>query len=374
MSNSADRHSWAQTGAEEVADRVFRIPLPMPQDGLRAVNVYVIVGDDRITLIDSGWAVASSRDALAVGLGRLEKSFADIRQFLVTHAHADHYAQASVLREEIGARISIGGDERPNFEQTLRNIRAGESPKRTETLRRAGAIELLSLLSRPTSTKPELARQWQAPDEWLEEGIEVVAEDRRLRVVPTPGHTRGHVVFHEEQAKLLFSGDHILPHITPSIGLDVASSTWPLRDYIDSLKLIKSRPDAALLPAHGPVRASAHLRADELISHHEIRLNAALRAVKSGASTAFEVAKILKWTYHESSLDELNPQHQSMAVGEAMAHLDVLVLFGVIYSDKDLDGIEHYRSDRPEGCPDQIRLARGREEGDFLAAPTDHGR
>src|SRR5262249_4374792 len=152
----------------------------------------------------------TSRDALTRGLGRLNKSLTDIRQFLVTHLHPDHYAQASFLRPEIGAVISLGEDERPSLETVLRGF-AGEprSDPRTTTLERAGADELRAKLAPFPRSGPEMARQWQPPDTWLTGGAVLEVEHRSLRVVPTPGHTRGHVVFHDEQERLLFSGDHI---------------------------------------------------------------------------------------------------------------------------------------------------------------------
>ena len=336
-----DRHQWAEPVVEEVADRVFRIPLPLQNDGLRAVNVYAIVGDDGISVIDSGWAVPKSRDALVLALGRLNRGLTDIRQFLVTHLHPDHYAQASVLRPEIGSRISLGEGERPSLESVLHRFAVGDqTDPQTAALRRAGADELLAALAPKRLLRPDGVREWQPPDEWLTEGV-VTAESRRLTVVPTPGHTRGHVVYHDEQDRLLFSGDHILPQITPSLGLESTSLPWPLRDYMDSLRLIKQRPDAALLPAHGPVWDSAHRRADQLLAHHEDRLNASLLAVQAGASTGYQVAQRLEWTYHLLRLDELNVDNQAMAVRETLAHLDVLVLDGAL-TVKPEDGVEHF--------------------------------
>ena len=335
-----DRHSWAKSVIEEVADGVFRIPLPMPNDGLRAVNVYAILGDEGLWVIDSGWAIPSSREALTAGLARLSRTPHDVRQFLVTHLHPDHYAQASVLRPETGSTISLGEGERASLEAMLIGIASNErADPRERSLERAGAAELLAQLPPFPGRAPDAALAWQPPDHWLPDAATVEAENRRLRVVATPGHTAGHVVYHDEQDRLLFSGDHILPQITPSLGLEGKSSPWPLRDYMDSLRLIKSRPDATLLPAHGPVWDSAHRRADQLLAHHEDRLNASLAAVQAGASTGWEVASRLKWTYHLLALDELNLANQSMAVRETMAHLDVLVLEGRL-SMKPEDGVD----------------------------------
>ena len=49
---------WADEGAWPAAPGVHRIPLPLPTDGLRAVNVYAIETDGAeggLTLVDGGW-------------------------------------------------------------------------------------------------------------------------------------------------------------------------------------------------------------------------------------------------------------------------------------------------------------------------------
>ena len=71
----------------------------------------------------------------------------------------------------------------------------------------------------------------------------------------TPGHTRGHLVFQDRATGLLFAGDHVLPHITPSIGFEGGAVDFPLRDYLESLRLVRAHAGRRLLPAHGPVTA-----------------------------------------------------------------------------------------------------------------------
>ncbi len=70
-------------------------------------------------------------------------------------------------------------------------------------------------------------------------------------MLATPGHTRGHIVLRDDAAGVLYAGDHILPHITPPIGLERAPEPAPLHSYLASLQLVRDRPDLVLLPAHG---------------------------------------------------------------------------------------------------------------------------
>jgi glyoxylase-like metal-dependent hydrolase (beta-lactamase superfamily II) len=149
-------------------------------------------------------------------------------------------------------------------------------------------------------------------------------------------------VFYDSGAGALFAGDHVLPHITPSIGFEFPPAESPLRDYLDSLRLMRSLPDGVLLPAHGPVTPSVHTRVDELLDHHEQRLTESAKAVEQGADTAAEAARVLRWTRRRRHFDELDRLNQMLAVTETMSHLDVLVLRGWLTVSVAPDGVAHY--------------------------------
>jgi len=80
---------------------------------------------------------------------------------------------------------------------------------------------------------------------------------------------------------------------------------------------------------------------DELLDHHAVRLEAAQRAVSRGAATAFEVAGMLTWTRRERALADLDDYSQMLAVLEAAAHLDVLVVQHHLQA-REGDGITAY--------------------------------
>jgi glyoxylase-like metal-dependent hydrolase (beta-lactamase superfamily II) len=110
--DASTRDNWTEPGTFEVAPGIYRIPLPLPNDGLRAVNVYALTDGDDLMLIDSGWAIADARDVLDRGLDALGASARDVRRILVTHVHRDHYTQAVYLRREFGTRVGLGAGER----------------------------------------------------------------------------------------------------------------------------------------------------------------------------------------------------------------------------------------------------------------------
>jgi len=332
---------WTAPGVFRCAPGVHRIPLPLPNDGLRAVNVYAVEDGDGITLVDSGWALSEARDLLETALKTLGAGFGDVRRFLVTHSHRDHYTQAVVLRHEFGMRVALGRGERSGLDIILSDRADGSANQRR--LARAGAHELLSRLG--AGPPPVDPTHWAPPDEWIDDGDEIVVgvgeRLRRLRAVATPGHTRGHVVFADEAADLLFSGDHVLPRITPSIALEPDPPANPLADFLTSLELMRSRPDAAMLPAHGPVGMRVHERVDELIAHHGVRLDASLAAVREGRRTASEVAAVLPWTRRGTALVDLDPFNAMLATLETASHLEVLVQRDVL-TRSEQDGVDHY--------------------------------
>ncbi|MDQ2955495.1 MAG: MBL fold metallo-hydrolase [Actinomycetota bacterium] len=347
MSDTAQtdsRTAWTEPGPEDLGGGVYRIPLPLPNDGLRAVNVYLMHTPDGLVLIDGGWSLAQSAELLRTSLRQLGFDLSEISRFLVTHLHRDHYTQAVALRREVGARVGLGDGERTSLTQVREWITSGQRVDDFQHLRRAGAQSLLdqvrALSPGGDQTNPA---DWELPDEWLTGGTELVVGERRLQVISTPGHTAGHLVFHDRQAKLLFAGDHVLPHITPSIGFEPVRTAFPLRDYLDSLKLMHTLPDARLLPAHGPVTASVHQRVTELLSHHEDRLDSSAAVVVAGAATAFEAANALAWTRRKRAFADLDLFNQILAVAETAAHLDVLVLQGRLNSAANLDGVAIYQ-------------------------------
>lgn len=335
MDATEDRHAWERPGAFEVGPGVHRIPLPLPGDALRAVNVYAISDGDGVVMVDGGWAMADATTLLESALDSIGYRLGDVREFLVTHMHRDHYTHAVVVRRLTGASVALGEGEQASME-AIRSMAPATGP---ENLYRAGAFELSTMSA--TWDRSAEADYYDLPDRWLDDGVEIPLQTRTLRVVATPGHTAGHVVFRDDAAGALFAGDHVLPHITPSIGLQPVRVESPLRDYLASLRIVLAMPDARLLPAHGPVTDSTHHRADELLAHHDRRLTETADAVAAGASTAFEVAGRLGWTRRRTALADLDLFNSILAVHETVAHLDVLVERGWL-SRTVVDRVAHY--------------------------------
>lgn len=344
ISPDSGRH-WADEGAWEVAEGVHRIPLPLPMDALKAINVYVVQGDDGLTLIDGGWSIPVARELLDTSLRSIGSGFGDIKRFLVTHVHRDHFTLATVLGHEYGAEVTLGEGERPALELLHRASREGldESPF-LAVLRTAGAEEIAEQWAAGPRDLPQTV-DWEFPDTWLAGDRTFDIGRRRLDAVHTPGHTPGHYVFADRAEGVLFSGDHVLPTITPSIGFTVPPADQPLGQFMASLARVRELPDLRILPAHGPVAPSSYQRVDELLAHHEDRLSLCLDSLRArGAATSLVVAKDLGWTRHERAFGELDVFSQGMAAMETKAHLDLLVARGQATAVDLPDGVVYRAS------------------------------
>ena len=347
--SQADRHAWAEPGLEDLGGGLYRIPLPLPGDALTAVNVYAIAGDDGVDLIDAGMALVQARERLTGALGELGFGLGDIRNFFITHIHQDHYTLAVELRTTLRGQISLGEGERTNM-AAIREVAAGRhEPGFIEMLPRMGAAELAAQIRRlgprPADILPRL--DWSDPDCWMADGALLDLRSRTLRVIHTPGHTQGHVVFHDEAGAALFAGDHVLPHITPSIGFQPAITRTALTDYLGSLRLMLELPDTRLLPAHGPVCESTHNRVNDLLAHHETRLEQTREAASGEPVTAFQAASAIPWTRRLRKFADLDPMSQLLAVGETAAHLEVLVVRGQLARRASVEGIDTYEVPAP---------------------------
>jgi len=318
----------------------------MPTDGLRANNAYILLpeaGDpDTVTVIDPGFPGPRSRERIVEGLATVGAELGDIGHLLVTHAHRDHYPMAVHLRDEGVGRVGIGRPEQPSLD-VLSRRQAGEPSPFLPLVRVAGAdqriIDFVAGMHAGVS-----ASDFALPDDWIEPGTTLGAGGRDLIAIHTPGHTRGHFVFHDVGAGVMFTGDHVLPHITPSIGFEEVPPRSPLGDFLTSLRLLRAGPDAAMMPGHGAVGDSVHRRVDQLLAHHDRRLEESLAAIGAGAETAYEVARAILWTGRARRYGDLDEFNSTLALLETHWHLTLLAERGMVQAVDETgpEGVRRY--------------------------------
>ena len=326
---------------EQVSDQLWRIQLPLPMRDLTSVNAYAIGANDRITLIDPGYASPESEDMLIAALYSVGYSVGDVERILVTHIHWDHYSQALRWQRQLGTCVYLGREEH----HAITAVEQAQGPYSDQValLHTAGAPALADDVQCVELEPYELDISAGPPDVWLDDGDRLDCGGRTLVSHATPGHTRGHFVFEIPDEGLLFTGDHVLPRITPSIGFEPRPDPYALTAYLRSLQLLLARPTNTMLPAHGPIGSDVKARVVELLSHHDRRLEEILGFVTAGHSTAYEVARQMHWTRKLRSVDDLNTVHAMSAVLEVLAHLEVLEAQGLVVA-MQLDQARMYRA------------------------------
>lgn len=313
---------------ENLGGGIWSIPVPIPDNPLRYVLVYVLETSDGVVVVDCGWNTDSAWEALVGGLSAIGLAPADVRGALITHIHPDHYGLAGRLRESSGAWVALHPADAALLPGRY-GVGIDEVVSRMRALLDAAGVPAHEA-SRLTSASLGIREfvDLVEPDVLLTGGSRAPLEGRRLDVIHTPGHSPGHVCFHDPDRGLLLSGDHLLPRITPTITVHVQQVANPLADYLDSLQRLRDLTVTEVLPAHEWRFRPMAARVEQLIRHHARRLEEILAIVTvADGVTAWEVAHRLAWSRPWDQLDDFL---RRAAVGEALAHLHLLSSRGLV--------------------------------------------
>lgn len=303
--------------ARSLGQGISIITLPLPFRSPPSVNAYVIEGSTGLTLIDCGVDSPECHQVLMEGMGALGLDPVSINTLVVSHLHPDHVGMAPRLAQQLGLR-------------TVMHKRAATLVGRyndTQDFRRRTA-DLADRHGVPPSARPAFVDigerpTWMPPidppDVTVDDGETIeVDHGRHLEVLFTPGHEPSHICLRDSLTGALFAGDHILPRITPHVGYDEMYDDV-LGDFLDSLLKIERLLVTITYPAHGVVVEHGSARAEQIILHHQRRLEGMLDAIEPIGSTAW---RVMERVFRPN----LSPMDQRLALRETIAHLEHLKL------------------------------------------------
>jgi len=299
---------------------------------------YVIEGDD-LTLVDPG--CYGSLTYLEQGLEALGRSLTDVTRIVVSHGHMDHDGSCPPVIRKSGAELwahEIYGfmlqADRGDVERGWRSeVQGFKDFENSETMTRVMEHRELNR---------DLVLDHPVTDELQAGG---------LTFYHTPGHSPDELCILFDQ--VLFSGDHILPLITPhpSVAMSYNSfqkslppaycssnDIYGLKALLTSLKrMALLEGDITVLPAHrafhrGQLNPIGVSRATEIMEHHRNRCYELTQVMKAGPKDLVTI------TREYFSDREVEAQNFFLAFTEVMAHIELMQEAGDISTNSGTSG------------------------------------
>lgn len=311
---------------DELFPGIIKIEVPLPKNPLRMLNAFLIKGEKRHLLIDNGFNRPDCLEAMNGALDSLGVAKKDL-DFFLTHLHADHCGLTADLCESPEAKIYASKLDGESINNTTRGPSYWTGFLRTMIPHGfcEEQVEELSKTHPAIRFCPSRALEFTTvvPGDVLEYG------PYKLQVIDAKGHTPGQVVLYEPGNRILVAADLILGDITPNI------QRWPgvkdsLGDFLNSLAAVEKMDIALTLPGHRSLVEDTRARINELYAHHARRLDEVREILRSGGpQQAYHVATQMTWDMR-GTWEEFPVPQKWFASGEALSHLDRLVVMGEV--------------------------------------------
>jgi len=310
----------------EVHPGIFEIFLPLPMRPT-IINVYLINCGREWTLIDTGMNTPDSMATLEEAFTQVGAKLEDLSVLIGTHHHVDHFGASDVIKKRGTAKVYLHAleAERVNRMLMYAGTSMGQRPESRSFFTSHGfpIDQFAPDGMRPTWMGTSTYSPCRHPDQFISDGDVIPVGERRFEVIWTPGHSPGHNVIYLRNEKVLIVGDHLLPKITPHVGIyPDGQGTNPLGDFIASQRKVQQFDVKLVLPAHGAIYQDHRHRANQLIQHHRYRQAEMLDLIKSEPHTAFEIAQQVFGN------EERPIYHVMAATFETLAHLELSYLEG----------------------------------------------
>lgn len=341
-----------------VADGIkwLRMPLPMALDH---INLYLVDAGDGWVIVDAGLRGSETRE-LWERIFASELDGKPVVGVLSTHMHPDHVGQAGWLCERwqvpfymthgeyfCGRVFSASMDEAA-WDTSRYYERSGLPTALMDEMRerRKGFGQLVERM--PNSFNR------------LSDGDVLCWGERNWRVCVGEGHSPEHACLHDARGGVLLSGDQIIASITSNVSvMPTEPEGDPLSRWLASLTKFMSLPaDTLVLPAHGLPFYGVRERLKQLIDHHEDHLDAIEEACLEPQS-AYELLPVL---FHR----ELDGSQMTLALGEALAHVQLLLRRGSLQREVGADGVYRYRTVDPQVAGRAGRISHHRDDGPVM--------
>jgi glyoxylase-like metal-dependent hydrolase (beta-lactamase superfamily II) len=207
---------------------------------LHFVNAFLVREDDGFTLVDT--TVGRGADAL---IEAARAAGAEIRRIALTHGHGDHVGSLDALKERLGGNVEVF---------------LGELDARIHAGEKVVDGKLPGMWPKGLKTAPDVRLT----------GAERIGS---LEVIPTPGHTPGHVAFLDTRDRTLIAGDVYTSYGTVAVSNHfywrfplAYGATWDRSQDLESARTLQALEPRLLLVGHGPATSSPEAAMERAIA------------------------------------------------------------------------------------------------------------
>jgi len=330
----------APGGVVEIVPGVLWVRLPLPM-ALDHINVYLVEDHAGWWIIDTGLK-GDNTQAL------WEQVFADclggkpVIGLICTHSHPDHVGQAGWLNERWRAPLWMTHDEYYHARVFAQLGSGGPAWEAMDHYRQAGAPDVfMQSFGRRSKGYGNLVEPMPNTYRRVHDGDRMSIGGHEWEVVVGRGHSPEHLCLLDRARGLMFSGDQVIPRITSNVSvMAIEPEANPLADWLASHQRFLELPDEVLvMPAHNTPFRGLHARLRQLIAHHEDKL----LALEEACVTPMTAAEALPVMFRR----ELGVEQIGLALGECIAHLNLLRARGLVERTLGADGLLRYRSTSP---------------------------
>lgn len=320
---------------------IYKISIPIPMPALKVVNSYLLVENEELLMIDTGMSIRSSLAYLEEQLSQKGFKFKDIKRIIITHLHIDHIGGAGYIQRISNAPVSMHEKE-VYFINKLIKYPEESIGDFKRIMNKSGVMK--EVVGKMMFFHPGVSNQ--AVYSQINYNATVRDDDiirlgnRKLRIIGTPGHSINHICIYDIENKILFSGDHVLPKITPNIRVPINEDD-PLGEYLDSLEKVERLEVKYYFPGHGEIKSDLKRRIGELRFHHYKRLLETLEIISEKPLNAYEIASRMNWDI-DMPWEDFPTIQKYFAIGETLAHIRYLQYNNIIINVFE-EGIEKFR-------------------------------
>jgi len=310
---------------------VYQIVIPTPYP-VGPVNTYLIKNDP-ITMIDVGPDTPQAYKALQHMFESMDCRIEDIKRIVVTHSHPDHCGLAEQIAGVSKATVLI----HPLEEGKIKGKQDFYKERMPSILETGIPADVLQEMIGEKDMLPEPALKG-VQTKLMSGGESISFDGGELNIMHFPGHSPGHLCAYDSEQKLFFSGDFLLPHITPNPLMepdhDKLGTRLPsLKQYLSGLNVLEKLAVTMVFPGHGGTFNDYFSVINVARRHHQEQFERIKTNLQSGEQNTYQLCKAI--------YPGLKRFGTALGLSEILAHLDLLVEKGEINCSKK-QGVNYY--------------------------------